>query len=144
MKARLIKPCQSVNTQYDYTEHRKSKAEGKPYPHDQYVTLPVGFEVEGPLVWSFCCPGHLNAAPFAEPIDDECRERVKLWMERERPNELENIRQMLKPENLKKLKKDVREHVMELGRAYRLDPDGPPIVAEPAAESVAEASEVTE
>ncbi len=48
------------------------------------------------------------------------------------------------PLKRKKLKKDAREHVMELGRAYHLDPNGPPIVAEPAAEPVSEDAEVSE
>ena len=125
MKARLISPQRSVNPAFSSKEKRAVESHGKSYNVPMYLELPEGFEVEGSQVWGLCCPGHMNAAPVAEPVDDECKERVKKWMTTERPRQLEQIRQMAQPENLKRLKKEAKQHVLDLVRAYGLDVDSP-------------------
>lgn len=42
--------------------------------------IPAGTEIEDRMVWIHCLPGHLNSPAIAEPVDDECREKVAVEM----------------------------------------------------------------
>lgn len=133
MKAELIKEGRAVNPAYDSREHRQCKKRGEKYGIPMYLTLPVGFQMDDPLCWCHCCPGHKGAPPIAKPTDDECRRKVDDWMTRERPKRLEQIRQMARPENLRKMKTREREQIKDLAASYGLDTDDAgPVTPEPA------------
>lgn len=51
--------------------------EGQPI----FTPKPAGFVVEHEDAWKICLPGYGNAAPMAEPADEECAERVRQWKE---------------------------------------------------------------
>lgn len=121
MKSIFIREGRAVNPLFSNKEKSRAKREGKPYDVDPYITIPVGYEQEGPHCWTHCCPGYKGEPPLCKPADDECRERVKNWMEVERPKRLEQIRQMLRPSNLQKLKPKERKQVEELAEAYGLE-----------------------
>lgn len=120
MKARYIREGRAVNPDFSNKAKRQAQLEGKRYDVPTYLTVPVGHVEEGPLCWTHCCPGHMGEPPMCEPADDECRERVKKWMDIERPNHLESIRVMALPENLKKMPKKKQEHILALAEAYGL------------------------
>ena len=128
MKARYIQEARAVNPAFSNKAKREAAAKGETYDVSPYMQIPVGFEEEGPLCWTHCVPGHMNAPPVCEPADDECKERVRKWMEEQRPLELERIRQMAQPENLKRLNKNTRGYVEELAEAYGLIGQQEPVV----------------
>ncbi|TWT57254.1 hypothetical protein KOR42_06120 [Thalassoglobus neptunius] len=121
MKARYIREAKAINPLYDVREHRRAKAEGRDYDVDQLITIPIGFEEEGPQCWAHCCPGYKGEPPVCEPADDECRARVQKWMEVERPMQLDRIRQAAHPANLKKMKPKEQQHILDLCRVYGLE-----------------------
>ena len=127
MKAEFIVAARAVNPLFDNEAKRQAAEQGKVYEHKPFVEVPVGTIEEGPLVWVHCCPGYMNEPPICKPVDDQCKERVKLWMEVQRPRELEQLRLMAHPDNMKNLKPDVRSHVNQLLDAYELDPEGDPV-----------------
>lgn len=121
MKAEYITTARAVNPLYSSKDKRAAKETGKEYAINPYIEIPVGYVEEGPLVWTHCVPGHLNAPPVCKPIDNECRDRVQKWMKVERPKELESIRQMLHPSNYSKMSKKQQGHLDDLKEAYGLD-----------------------
>lgn len=120
MKARFIREARALNPAFSNKAKRQAQKDGVQYDVDTYITIPVGFEEEGPHCWVHCCPGYKDDPPLCEPADDECRQRVAKWMNQERPKHLERIRQMALPENLKKLPKKQQAHVQDLADAYNL------------------------
>lgn len=138
MKAVLTKASRTKNPLFSAKAKRAAKRQGVKYDVPMFIELPVGYEVEGLHVWGFCCNGYMNEPPFAEPADDECREKVLEWNEKVRPKQLDQIQQMLRPANLKKLSKKQQEHVRDLGRSYGLgEPDNEPAQQPAAPKSVA-------
>lgn len=129
MKARCITRIErgQVNPDYKPEEHALARQYGNKYETPVYLPKEVGDIVEGPLVWSLCCPGHENEAPCFEPDDDECRAKVDHFMEVDRPKGLESIRLAAQPENLKKMSKKGRQDVERLVDVYDIDPAGPPL-----------------
>ena len=121
MKAEYIKPARGANPLYSSKSKRAATKSGQEYLIDPYVEIPVGYIEEGPLVWSHCVPGHLNAPPICKPADDECKARVQKWMEIERPKKIESIRQMLHPNNYSKMSKKQQGDLDQLKEAYGLD-----------------------
>lgn len=121
MKAVLTKESRSPNPLFSAKAKRDAKRRGETYDTPMYIDLPIGYEVEGPHVWGFCCPGYMNEPPFAEPVDKECRDKVRKWMEKDRPQRLDQIRQMLRPANLRKMSKKQQQHIQDLARVYGLD-----------------------
>lgn len=127
MKARYITAQRDVNPLFDNAAKRAAQGSGEKYDIEPYIEVPVGFIEEGPLCWAHCVPGHENSPPVCEPVDDECRERVKKWMEKERPKALEQIRLMSQPENQKGMKKEHRQYFSDLAEVYGINPDDAPI-----------------
>lgn len=130
MKAEFIVAARAVNPLFDNDAKRQATERGEVYEQQPFVEVPVGTIEEGPLCWVHCCPGYMNEPPICKPADDECRQRVKLWMEVQRPRELEQLRLMAHPDNLKNFKPEVRAHINQLVNAYDLDPQGESIVPE--------------
>jgi hypothetical protein len=122
MKARYIREARALNPAFSNKAKRAARKAGQPYVIEPYITIPVGFEEEGPHCWTHCCPGYKGEDPVCEPADDECRVRVEQWMKVERPKQLERIRQMAHPKNLAKMSKAQREHVKDLAASYGLTP----------------------
>ena len=134
MKARYIKlppnpdgtereRPKAANPAYNFADHKVAKAKGKQYDQAKYLEIPVGFEEEGPLCWTHCRPGHMGEPAVCEPADDECTAAVKQWMEVERPKAVARIKEMAKPENLKKMKPKARRHVRDLAEAHGVTVD---------------------
>lgn len=141
MKARRIRETRRLNHEYSDAAKREAEAGGNVYTVPRYIDNPVGEIVEGPLVWSLCCPGHANAPPVCEPADEACQAKVDHWMQVERPRAIAAIREMAKPENLAKMNKKAQKEIAELATAYRDEPAAP---VAPATKQTTKSAEVTE
>lgn len=86
--------------------------------------VPAGTEIDDPLAWIHCLPGHLNSDPIAVPVDDECKAKVDAELAK-RPEQLLVIKRMLKspPKGMPS------QFVEQLKAAYALDLDKLPPVA---------------
>lgn len=95
MKARLIKEAQAFNPEYDREDAAVAKQEQRDYEHPQIITRPVGHIQNHPDAWKNCVNGHLNSPPIAVPEDDECKSKVREWMN-ESPKRIERLSAYLK------------------------------------------------
>lgn len=133
MRARLI--VDGVEVQNPAWSSADAKTQGRKYKQPRFLKVKAGYVLTGKDCWQHCCPGAGNAAPIAEPIDDECREAVRVWMEDKRPAKIQEIRVAV--ENLDAVTDaDARKHILHLGVCYGIcDADGfviPPADAAPA------------
>jgi len=95
MKARLIKEAQAFNPDYDREDAAIAKAGGLEYEHPQIITRPIGHIQDHPDSWKNCVNGHLNSPPIAVPEDEECKSKVREWMN-ESPKRIERLSAYLK------------------------------------------------
>ena len=128
MKAELIVDGKARNPLYSPSEHAAAQKRGEDYPFERLMVVPAGTVIEDQNAWLHCVPGEMNAPAKAKPVDDECREKVRDWMEEKRPIELEKIRLMARPDNLKRMSKKAREHVKDLAEAYGLADVKEPVI----------------
>lgn len=86
--------------------------------------VPAGTEIDDPLAWIHCLPGHLNSDPIAVPVDDECRLKVNSELAK-RPEQLHVLKRLLKspPSSMPP------QYVEQLKAAYAIDLDKLPPVA---------------
>lgn len=119
MRIRYLNPMRLLNPAWSQAAADRAADEGVAYDVPQFLEFKSGFEIDDPQAWIHCCPGDMNSAPIAEPVDDECRAEVKKWMEVYRPAgiaaikaQLEQIDSLTNPQD--------RRRLMDLGRAYGL------------------------
>jgi hypothetical protein len=74
MKAVRLKEGQQTNPLYNSREADEARRAGTKYEAPQFLTCPIGEEVEHPDCWRLCTTGDMA------PADDECREKVLKWM----------------------------------------------------------------
>ena len=121
MKCKLIVDVQGLNPSFDPVAMQAAHAAGEIYEEPHTITIPAGTEIDDPQCHLLCRPGHMNAPPVAEPIDEACKQKVAEYYAR-RPAALAQIRAMLKhPPKDKK----ARAHLMQLAQAYNVGKDDP-------------------
>ena len=121
MKARLKQPGQVRNTLYSAAAAREAKKAGKPYAHAPYLSVKAGYVIDHPKAWIKCCPGLFNADPDAEPVDDECRAKVRNFMETARPEALKQLKNLI--DNLDSIEdEDTRRELVTMAKAYGVWP----------------------
>lgn len=98
MKARLIKEAQAFNPEYDKEDAALAKVEKREYDHPQIIIRPIGHIQDHPESWKNCVNGHLNAPPIAVPEDDECKAKVREWMNKS-PERISRLAAYLKANN---------------------------------------------
>lgn len=119
MQAKTIVPVTIRNPLWNEEEYHAAKDAGREYSTTSTLEVDPGYVLDGPDAWIHCCPGDLNSPAIAEPLDDECREKVRVWMEVKRPAAIEQIRQNLK--NIEHFKNpDDKARLLAMGRAYGL------------------------
>ena len=121
MKAKLLFETLLVNALYSRSDADAAKAAGRPYDLTPQILVGAGYVLDDPQSWIHCCPGDTNSSPIAEPIDDECREAVRVWMEEKRPAGIAAIKAQLDQIDMIK-DEGHRKRLKELGRAYGLLP----------------------
>ena len=119
MKARLLKETRLVNPLYSERDARLAMETGVPYDIPSTFEVSAGWVLDDPQAWIHCCPGDLNSPPIAEPVDAECREAVRVWMEEKRPLAIAQIKAQIDQIEFIKNPED-RDRLMAMGRAYGL------------------------
>lgn len=124
MRCRLLNDALVTNPLYSELEERFAIDSGGSYDTPRQLAVSAGYVIDHPDAWVHCCPGVMNAKPIAEPADDECSAKVRIWMEEKRPAALKQIASQL--EQLDTLKDPAdRRRLTELARAYGLLQPGP-------------------
>jgi len=127
MKATRLVPGMILNPLYNWAAHRRALNEGDVYEQPRELEVEAGYVHDSADVWVLCCPGYMNSLPVCEPADDKCRDRVNHWMQKQRPNQLRNIQNLL--DNISTLKdENQKAHIRQLAKAYGLNPGGKPDV----------------
>jgi hypothetical protein len=121
MKCRLIAATLLLNAEYSRAAAQAAKDAGKPYDVPVQIEVEPGYVMDHPDVWIHCCPGDLNSDPIAEPVDDECREAVRVWMNEKRPAAIASIKAQLDQIDLIK-DEGHRNRLKQLARAYGVLP----------------------
>lgn len=119
MKCKMLQETRSFNPEYDRKAAEKAKRDGDDYDIPNIITRPVGHIQEHPDCWKHCVRGFLNSEPIAIPEDEECRDKVRLWMAA-RPKQIERLAAILrasKPGAYKQLRESYAEELAEI------DPD---------------------
>lgn len=139
MKAALKSAQKITNPLYDHRQHRLALRDGTAYPHEPQIEVAAGYIIDHPDAHVHCCPGIMNTEPIATPADDECRARVKAFMEKSRPAQLARLSNLY--ENIGSIKDaEVRKSIEDQARAYGIargtsDPFASGLSAAPAADS---------
>jgi hypothetical protein len=123
MKCRFLNAVVVANPTFSHHAFEAARDAGTPYDVPRQVTVEAGFIIEDPQAWIHCCPGDSNADPIAEPVDDECREAVRVWMTEKRPAGIAAIKAQLDQIDLIQ-DEGHRNRLKQLGRAYGLLPSG--------------------
>lgn len=119
MRIRYINAMLVTNPAWSEADKYAARDAGKPYGVPPLIEVDPGYEIEDPLAWIHCCPGDLNSAPIAEPVDDSCREAVRVWMEVKRPIAILQIKSQLEQIDMIKNPED-RKRLLAMGEAYGL------------------------
>lgn len=131
MQCKLLRPGRTPNPAFDRAEMINARRAGKQYDEPRDIELPAGTVIDDPQAWMHCCPGVENSEPIAEPVDDECRDRVRHFMQEVRPGRLKQLK-MLAGLPRKSFKSDKQyEWIQHLARTYGLV-DGEPSPVSPA------------
>lgn len=124
MRCRTLVPVKIRNPLWNESAAAAARQSGAAYVEPSTLDVDAGYELSGPDCWIHCCPGDLNAPPIAEPLDDECREAVRVWMQDRRPRALEEIKNAL--QSLHAIKDpEHRKRLQAMGVAYGLLPGAP-------------------
>lgn len=73
MKAKRIKPAESVNPLHDPMAAKLARKKGEKYTEPETLQHAVGEVVDDPNCWRLC----LGSDPPLVPEDDECRKKVE-------------------------------------------------------------------
>jgi hypothetical protein len=119
MKCRFLVPTKPLNPAWSQKDFFAAQDAGVPYNVPRHLSFAAGYTVEDPNAWIHCCPGDMNSAPIAEPVDDECRAKVKEWMEIHRPAGIAQIKAQLEQIDLL-TNDDDKGRLLALGRDYGL------------------------
>ncbi len=117
MKARLLQDSEIVNRDYSTRDHLRADAAGEDYPHTPSIPVSKGYIASGRNAWLLCVPGVGNSAPIAEPVDQECINRVNEWMKKNRPAVLEQYQTQLDNLDFIKNKQD-KAAILQRARQY--------------------------
>jgi hypothetical protein len=122
MRCALLASTRISNPLFNRAEFDRARQESRKYLVPEQIEVGAGFQLEGEDAWIHCCPGDFNADPIAEPVDDECREKVREWMEEKRPLAIAQIRAQLDQIDLITDPRD-KQHLLAMARSYGLISD---------------------
>lgn len=106
----------AVNPLFSKDAQREARANGQPYDTAEFITLPVGEEVEHPDAWRLCVLGK------AYPIDEECRQKVLSYMSNEqRQQTVADIKLLREAAKSNQLGKKDQKMLEMMERAYAVD-----------------------
>lgn len=137
MKCRFLIATKPLNHEWSQEAFDAARDAGTTYDVPRHLSFGPGYEKEDPLAWIHCCPGEMNAPAIAEPADDECRAKVKVWMEVNRPQGIATLKAQLDQIELITDERD-KKHLLALGRAYGLIGTGKPAESPEAAATAVE------
>lgn len=80
MKVRFIRQGDGPNPLFNAEDKLRVERAGGIYPHHHSRQIPVGTIEEGPDAWILCGPQYGNEPAFCEPVDDEAKARVALYL----------------------------------------------------------------
>lgn len=122
MKCRLLSVTQVLNPLWSDAAQGAARDAGRPYDVPTFVEVGAGYIIDHPQAYFHCCPGDMNAPAIAEPVDDECREATRIWMEVNRPAGIAAIRAQY--EQIDFITSEIdKTRLKALARAYGLIPD---------------------
>lgn len=125
MKCRFLVAVRPQNPAWSQAAADAAADRGEEYVVPQRLEFGPGYTIEDPQAWIHCCPGDGNSPAIAEPVDDECREAVRKWMEVYRPAGIAQLKAQFEQIDLLKNPED-RRRLMDLARAYGLLPSNKP------------------
>ena len=119
MRIRFINAMLVTNPAWSEADMHAAQDRREKYAVPALIDVDPGYEIADPLAWIHCCPGDLNSAPIAQPVDDECREAVRVWMEEKRPAAIAAIKAQLEQIDMLTNRED-RKRLLAMGEAYGL------------------------
>lgn len=116
MKAILTKEVQSCNPLFSHAARRSARDRGEQYETSEFLTLPIGEELEGPDAWRLVAKG------IAVPGDRECAQQFLNYVGSPgRQSIAEDIKLLRAAANNKQLSAKDLKRLEALERAYAVE-----------------------
>lgn len=116
MRAIRTKEGKARNPVFSVSEKRRLTTSGQPYDVPEFITLPVGQEIDCPDAWRLCVKGVAVAA------DDECRKKFFDYVgEPGRKAIVEQIFLLRTASATTRLSETEQRHLNALEKAYAVD-----------------------
>jgi hypothetical protein len=115
----LIVDCPGLNPAFDPAEAMAAAEAGEPYDVPRKITIPAGTRLVDRRAHFLCQTGHMNTPAVAIPINEAAKRKHAEYLKL-RPQLIAGLRAQLKHPPRKK---QAREHLMRLARAYNVTAD---------------------